>query len=271
MKLVVFAKKFKEKKLEELVALAHENRFDGYDLCVRDEYPVSPANAPTTLPEAVKLMRGEGLDIPMITGAGDLRFPDHGYVRPLLKAMGNSAVRLLKIGYFSFNPETQDYWEEIEKAKQALGQWERLAREYQVKICCHTHSRRNLGMNGAALAHLINEFDPDRIGAYLDAGHVVNEGAEFAVELAIVKKHLSIIAVKDVMLTRVETNGHGTKAPHWVQAGFGMVDWTAVAKDLKRTGFNGPVSIHCEFQDAEADFMSAFRREVQFFREIFAP
>ena len=45
MKLIVFSKMFKDKNPEDLVNLAQEYGFEGYDLCVRPGYPVSPDNA----------------------------------------------------------------------------------------------------------------------------------------------------------------------------------------------------------------------------------
>lgn len=269
MKLIVFSKMFKEKSIKELIQIALENQFDGYDLCVRDEYQVNPDNAGSELGKVVEMMRKENLDIPMITSPGDLLFPDKDYVKPLLKAMADNDVKFIKLGYFRIDPETQDYWKEVEKTRQAFSQWEKLAKEYQVKICYHTHSNRCLGLNCAAMLHMIDGFDPECIGAYVDAGHLSKEGAEFAFELAMIKKYLSIIAVKDMSFTREEINGHGKKVFRCVRAGLGIVDWTAVANDLKRIGFNGPVSIHCEFQDAKDDFMAAFKREVKFFRELF--
>lgn len=45
-----------------------------------------------------------------------------------------------------------------------------------------------------------------------------------------------------------------------------MVDWTEVFAGLKRLGYAGPLSIHCEFHCAPEEFMGAVVREVRFFR-----
>ena len=47
-----------------------------------------------------------------------------------------------------------------------------------------------------------------------------------------------------------------------------VVDWTAVFEDLKRIGFDGPVSVHCEFHAEEEDLLPAIKREVAFFGEV---
>ena len=83
---------------------------------------------------------------------------------------------------------------------------------------------------------------------------------------AMMKDYLSIIALKDVLLMREETNVHGRKACRMVPAGEGMVDWTAVFTDLKRIRFAGPLSVHCEFEVPPEHFMQSVKREVEFFR-----
>jgi len=176
-------------------------------------------------------------------------------------------VLLIKLGYFSFNPFTQDYWAEVDRIRKAFDGWQKLGRRHNVKICYHTHSSRCMGLNAGMLAHLLRDLDPHHIGAYLDPGHLTIEGEEFAFAVAIMKDYLSIVGLKDVLLRREEVNGHGRKVAAMVRAGEGMVDWTAVFADLARAGFDGPLSVHCEFEAPAAQFLAAVKREVQFFRK----
>lgn len=268
MKLVVFSKMFKERSIEDLIALAHQVGFDGYDLCVRPGYAVNPDNASEELPRAVRQMEQAGLSIPMVTGNFDLLLPDHPTAEPILAAMDKAGVRLLKLGYFHFDPNTQDYWQEVGRIRTAFEGWQTLARRYNVKVCYHTHSHRCMGLNAAALAHLIQGFDPNLIGAYLDPGHMRAEGEEFPVGVAMVRSYLSIIGLKDFMLTRVESNGHGKAVAKVVPAGEGMVDWTAVFDTLRQIGFSGPLSVHCEYEVASPQqFLEKLGEEVHFFKQ----
>ena len=125
-----------------------------------------------------------------------------------------------------------------------------------------------MGLNAGTLAHLIRGFDPQLIGAFLDAGHLRAEGEEFEVAVAIVKEHLSMVAVKDFLLERIDKENHGAVKRHVVEAGQGMCDWTAIFTELKRIDFDGLVSIHCEFEAKADEMMDAIRREVAFFRAI---
>lgn len=268
MKTIVFSKLFQERSPAELVELAHSLGIEGYDLTVRSGHPVNPDNAEGELPRVAALMRQNGLDIPMITGEGDLLEPAHPTALPILRGMDRADVRLLKLGYFRFRPGQDVYAEQVERVRRAFAQWQSLAREYGVKICYHTHSGGYMGANCASLLHLLSGFDPECLGAYVDPAHMVISGEGFAFGLAMVRQYLSIVAVKDVLLTRTEKNGHGSVKTSWVPAGQGMVDWTAVFDCLGAARYEGPVSIHCEFEVPAGEFMETVGREAAFFRRF---
>ena len=269
MKLIVFSKMLQEKSIAELIGLAQKHGYDGYDLAVRPGHPVNPDNAAEALPQAQTQMKQAGLQIGMVTGNFDLLTADHPLAEPLLAAMDSAEVRLLKLGYFRFEPQTMDYWEQVENVRRAFAAWERLASIYNVKICYHTHSAYCMGLNAAALMHLLRDFDPAYLGAYLDPGHFAVDGEPFDFGLAMAREHLSILSLKDVLVERVEKNGHGAAKPRWVDAGDGIVDWTAVFGELRRIGYDGFLSIHCEYDIEEgADWFETFVREVAFFRKM---
>ena len=76
---------------------------------------------------------------------------------------------------------------------------------------------------------------------------------------------LRFVARKEFLLERTEREGLGAVSRDVVEAGGGMVDWTAVFAELARSDFDGPLSIHCEFHVTEDDFMAAAAREAAFF------
>jgi len=208
----------------------------------------------------------EGLAIPMVTGHFDLLYPDQPVVEELLDAMNRANVRLLKLGYYRFDPTKQDYWKEVDHVRTALDGWQECSRKHGVRICYHTHSNRCMGLNCAALAHLIRGYDPACIGAFLDPCHMLLEGEAFDVGLAMVREHLSIVSLKDVRLVRKDKNGHGSVLHEMPLAGEGMVDWTAVFDELKRVGYNGPLTVHCEFDVPGGQLEEAARHDAKFFR-----
>lgn len=269
MKLILFSKMLKDKSIPQLADLAQEWGLDGFDLCVRPDYPVEPTNALVELPKAVEYFKKRNLEIPMVTGNFDLLTPEHPTAPMILEAMDKANVRLLKLGYFNYDPWTMNYQVEVAKTKAILKSWLPLARKYNVKICYHTHSNKCIGLNGAAMAHLLEDLDPQYFGAYIDAGHLRAEGENFATALGMVRPWLSIVAVKDVLIHRqVHDNGHGQGQNKWLTAGNGMVDWTFVFDCLKRVDFKGPVSVHCEFKCEPEEFIPNAKDEVAFFKKF---
>jgi sugar phosphate isomerase/epimerase len=178
MKLIVFSKMLKELGITELIDFAQELGIAGYDMAVRPGYPVNPDNVEEALPKAAEQFRAAGLEIGMVTAHTNVLLPDAEGER-LMAAMDAADVRRLKLGYFKFVPGEMDYWHEVDKARSALEGWSQLAKKYKVRACYHTHSQRCLGLNAGTLAHLIRGFDPQLIGAFLDAGHLRAEGEEF--------------------------------------------------------------------------------------------
>lgn len=268
MKLILFTKMLKEKSISELADLGNQWGLDGFDLCVRTGYAVNPENAAEALPEAVKHFSTKGLSVPMVTALGSLTDPEDPTVRPLLSAMDKADVRLLKLGYFLFEPKTLNYLPEVQRIRGLFTQWQELAKEFNVKVCYHTHSDRCMGINVSGLMHLLEGFDPNYIGAYLDGAHQLIEGECFDTAVAMARDYLAIVALKDILLTRVEKNGHGSTKLDWAMGGEGMVDWSFVFETLREEGFNGPVTIHAEFEEYEGTLEDAMAREVAFFRHF---
>jgi sugar phosphate isomerase/epimerase len=268
MKLILFSKRLKEKSIPELVELAGEFGIDGYDLAVRPEFPVSPDNVTETLPEACRTLREAGLDVPMVTGHFELRWPDHPSVEPLLRAMDESNVRLLKLAYYQFDPKEDDYQKKVDEVRAGFEGWQELSRKYGVKICYHTHSNKCMGLNAGSLAHLLSGFDPACLGAYLDTCHLITEGEKFSTAVGMVRPYVSIVSLKDALLERVPTNGHGGVRRTLPEAGGGMVNWTGVFECLNEIDFDGPLSVHCEFEIGDGDVIPAITRETAFFRKF---
>jgi sugar phosphate isomerase/epimerase len=250
---ILFTKLFRDLPIPALGELVRGFGLDGLDLCVRPGYPVNPENAPETLPIAAQEMARQGLHIPMVTGSLDLTRPDDPTAETMLRAMDAAGVRLLKLGYVFWDPFAQDYWSEVDRMRRALEGWQALARTYGVKVCYHTHSMRCLGMNASALMHLLAGFDPRWIGAFIDPVHFVIEGEEFAVGANMTRTYLSVASIKDVLLTRGERDGHSTIEYEVVSCGTGMVDFDNMFRALRHFHFDGPLTVHCEFEQASGE------------------
>jgi len=269
MQLIMFAKHMKSFDIATTAATARSWGLDGLDYPVRAGYAVNPDNFRTALPELVRALDGEGLALPMLTSEGDLIDPATPYVEPLMAAMNECGVRLLKIGYFR-HEHGADYWRSVDEARAALERWATVAERHGVVVCCHTHSGPYVGLNASSLMHLIRGLDPGRIGAYLDTGHLTVSGEDFPMACAIVGEHLKVVGLKD--MARVKENVEGTVAfgRKVFRPGRGATDLLGVLRHLASTGFRGPLTIHMEWSRDEAELLAGSAADAATYRRLLA-
>lgn len=268
MKLVLFSKALKDKDIPGLIEIAHALGLEGYDLAVREGYVVNPDNVREMLPVLRKEFAREGLCVPMVTAPWDLVSPACPLAETLLSALNDNDIRLLKPGYVLCDPRKgESYWRKVGELRGNLEGWARLAEKYGVKVCYHTHSDFYLGLNCAALMHLLQGLDPAFLGAYIDPGHMTIHGEPYALGIDMVREYLSIVGLKDVLLQRSDHGEEGGRVEKFVPAGEGMVRWSEVFAELTRIGFTGPLSVHAEYEtNTPEEFQAKLQREVEYFR-----
>jgi len=257
VKLVLFTKMFSRLDVQRLGRMAVDLGFGGLDLAIRPGNPVNPGNVTKALPEAVKIWADMGLAVPMVTTETGFVDPESPVAEKVIAACGQAGVRLLKLGYW-FWKSGDNYWEKIAFIRQRLETFARLGAKHGVVPAYHTHSGDFYGVNASALMHLLQGLDPARMGAYLDAGHLKINGEPFGMAVRIVGPHLKMVAVKDVKYVGKERK--------IVPLGEGLVDWVGVCRDLKAVGFDGPISLHSEYDMSIESLIETVRHDVQRFK-----
>lgn len=260
---IVFTKHLRELSVPQLIEAMKAIEADGVDLCVRPGYVVDPDNAVETLPKAAEAFRSADLTIPLVTTPTDFTDASVPYAESLFRACAQAGVKLLKPGYWS--APTEGYWEAVERMKNDVRGLVDLGKRYGVKPCLHTHSGRNMGLNAAALMHVLCDFDPEEVGAYVDVGHLAVCGEPPALAFAMAAQWLAVVGIKD--MDRVKTDA-GAQA-RTVIMGAGFVDWPQVVEWLVRHNFSGPLTFHCEFpaQSTEA-LLAQAKKDIAYLREL---
>jgi len=270
MHITFFSKFLKELDVDGLIAAGERLGLEGWDLAVRPGYVVNPDNVATALPPATRKLASAGQPVLSVTGNFDVLWPDAPHVPPLLRGMSDAGIGLLKLGYFIVDVAKQDYWQEVDHIRQALAGWEKLGRQNGVKILYHTHSGQGfMGLNCSALMHLLKDFDPQCIGAYLDPGHMLVNGEPFPFGLAMAARYLSMIGLKDYRPALHTGETEGSLKWDCVLAGQGGVSWSVVFRELAKAGFQGPCSVHAEFEapkHAPHLFLEMAKADVTYFK-----
>jgi L-ribulose-5-phosphate 3-epimerase len=240
-KLCFFTKPLPEMDWRRLARNAKRVGFDGLDLTVRKGGHVAPERAAEDLPRAVATAREEGLDVPMITTA--LTSADDPTAGPILRTAAKLGIPYFKVGYYLY--DHTDVRQEVARAGREFRRLAELAAQCGIQAGFHNHSE----YIGAALwdaASFIEPLDPKWAGYYFDARHAVAEGGAGAWKTAVhlVKSRLKMVAVKDFSWVKTARGWEDANCP----LGEGMVDWKYVIGELCRAGFQGPISLHLEYE-----------------------
>ena len=265
-RLCFFTKPLPEMDWRRLARSAKRVGFDGLDLTVRKGGHVLPERAAEDLPQAVATAREEGLDVPMITTA--LTSAEDPTAHPILSTAGRLGIPYFKAGYYLY--EHKDVRQEVARAGRDFSGLVELATQCGIQAGFHNHSE----YIGAALwdaATFIEPLDPRWAGYYFDARHAVAEGGAGAWKTALhlVKSRLKMVAVKDFSWVKTATGWEDANCP----LGEGMVDWKYVIQEICRSGFQGPISLHMEYEvpgatreAREENILAATARDLAFLK-----
>ncbi len=247
MQFVRFTKFWEDLDIRQLGERARELGYDGLDLAVRDGHAISSANVTAKLPGAVRVWREIGVDCPMISSSTDLIDPSAAGAVALFEAAAAAGVPRIKIGYFKFNPGNsfEELWS---SARQQLDGFERLSRRTGVQTMYHTHSGQCLGSNCAGMRHLLQGYDPEHVGAYVDLGHLAINGEDVQMGLAMLRDRLSAIGAKDARhFPDQRPDRRASFADGFVLLGQGAAEWPEAMALLTAWGFDGPITVHTEY------------------------
>ncbi len=268
MPLVYFTKELKKYDVAGITAALKAMKCDGADLCVREGYTVNPENAIKELPVAVKLLRESGLVVPMVSAATDLTDARSQTAENLLTACHDAGVPLLKPGYWHFEAGT-NYTQRVDAVRRDLDIWEKKATERGIKIALHTHSGYNMGLNAAAMLHLVKGFNPAHIGVYLDTAHLLHYGEPLPMAFDMVRDYLCIVGIKDSQWMRHNEKGRSFQA---LPLGSGMVDWDSLKSALTSPPISIPLTLHTEYKaDTDAERIALAAQDFAFLRAKVVP
>lgn len=248
MDLCVFAKHLQAWPLEACADRVRAAGFDGLDLTVRPGGYVEPGDGlEPRLAAAVDRVRAAGLKIPLIT-TGITSATDSAAAMTM-HAAAALGINELKLHYWPWDGR-RPLVDAVEEANRELDGLEKLALAAGVRINLHNHSGDFVTHSAAAMERLLNGRDPKAVGAYLDPAHFTLEGglAGWRSSLTTLAPRATLLAVKDFRWVEGPTGSTGPQERRWVPVGEGNVRLAEAIAVMLDSGFNGPVSIHAEYQ-----------------------
>jgi len=265
-KLCLFSKHLPDMDWRRLAQNVKRLGFGGVDLTVRRQGHVLPENAVEDLPKAVSAIREEELEAPMITT--ELTSAADPTARPILSTAGKLSIPFYKPGYYRYS--FVDVRKELEKAGNDFRQLAELGKQYGMQVGYHNHAGY-IGGPMWDIMSVIDNLDPKWVGYYFDIRHAVVEGGDagWKVALKLVAGRLKMIAVKDFYWERGPNGWRQKNCP----LGEGMVDWKSYFKMLAQSNFQGPISLHLEYEISgstntarEDNTLLAAQRDLEFLK-----
>jgi len=249
MKLMMFAKSLQEYPIAKAGQALKDLGISGMDLTVRSNGYIEREKVAEELPAAVETLAQIGIEVPMLTT--DITSADEDYVEDVFATAAECGVQWMKLGYW--HDSTFGALEKmIYDVKAKLVDLEALARQYGVWAGMHIHSGYgNVTAMGAVVWEILGGRNPEHVGAYIDPGHMVAEGAVSGWKqcMDLLAPWIKLVAIKDI---RFDHNPTAENPKNYdlklVPLAEGMVQWPEVLELLSQIGFDGGITMHSEYK-----------------------
>ena len=253
----VFTKPFNSLTFDELADRIAELGFDGIEAPIRKGGHIEPEAVSDELPKLVEALRKRNLEITVMTS--DINDPNDPLTEKVLKTASKLGIRRYRMKYFKYDFD-QPILKQINKWRPQIEDLAALNRDLKVTALYQNHAGRNyLGAPLWDLSKLLQGISVDEIGVAYDIRHATAEGGmSWPVTYHMIRPHIDTVYVKDFVWN------DGVR-PVNVPLGEGRID-DDFFKLLRKSGFNGPISLHEEYLDHRKpelvpDHLSAIKRD----------
>jgi sugar phosphate isomerase/epimerase len=214
--------------------------FDGVELPVRPGYQVEPERVARDLPAAARALADRGLRIASIAGPTD---------EPTIAACAEAGVPIIRIceavdagGYLATEARLRAKYDALAP----------LLEKHGVTLGIQNHCDRFVP-HALGLRRLVERYDPRCVAAVLDPAHCALDGESEEMAIDIVWSHLCMVNLKNAVWRRADKPGAAAEWLHeWVAGREGLCSWPAVAAELNRRGYAGPLCLTAEYSDEDA-------------------
>jgi sugar phosphate isomerase/epimerase len=244
--LIAFSKWCQDLPLSDMARSLKELGFDGVDMPVRPNAPITHENAPEKLSEAVKIFQDNGLKVERLVTA--LVNTDE-HTEPLLEAVREAGISKIRLGS-CFVPDNEDPQVLLDTARRNLNSLHKLLKKHGVWGAVQNHSGSYLEVNISSCLRLVQDCDPEVIGIQYDPGHTMISGEPSHLALGLIGPYLHRVNFKSPR--KEYTSDPETERLRyrdiWVPLRDGMLDVRNVLSELQKAGYTDPISVHAEYR-----------------------
>ena len=235
----VFTKPFNSLTFDELADRIAELGFDGVEAPIRDGGHIEPAAVPDELPRLVEALKKRNLELTVMTS--DINDPNDPLTEKVLNTASELGVHRYRMKYFKYD-FNQPILKQLDEWRPRFKDLAAMNRQFGITALYQNHAGRNyLGAPLWDLRQILDGIAVNEIGVAYDIRHAtVEAGMSWPVTYHMIRPHIETVYVKDFVWD-------GAK-PKNVPLGEGHVS-ADFFQMLKKSDFNGPVSLHEEYLD----------------------
>ncbi len=267
MHFLMFSKKLGDLSVDDVGKVIRGLGLDGVDLTVRPSGHVLPHEVSSRLPRAVDVLRSHDLVVPLITTA--VTGVDEPHAAEIFATAAECGVQYVKLGYWGYEG-FGSLRRQLEEARSRLSGIADLAKDHGITAVVHIHSGDYLSGTPGLVQRILDGFDPGCVAAYIDPGHMVVEGGRSGWKLGmdLLADLTRVVAVKDFGWEQDRSVAKKWVLKH-MPLSAGMVPWTEVFRYLKRMAFDGPVSLHSEYEGlSTSEVVAQTARDFEFIKGV---
>jgi sugar phosphate isomerase/epimerase len=255
----VFIKPWRQNTLKEVASLVRSFGFDGVELPVRPGFQVEPSSVTEQLPEAVKILADEGLDVASVASTPTPH---------LLEACASNGISTVRICVEV--PRDARYMEHETYLRHWFDSLVPHLTRSSVRLGVQNHYGDNV-CNAMGLRHLLEGYDPKVIGAVWDGAHCGLDGELPHMAADILWPYLCLVNLKNARWQPAGTDSFGASqwAAEFVPGPQGLCSWPEVLRQLVERAYSGYVCLTAEYSD-EDDLEDKVRSDLAWAKRIYA-
>ncbi|NQX59657.1 sugar phosphate isomerase/epimerase [Paenibacillus qinlingensis] len=254
----VFTKPWRTTPVQELVKFVKESGFDGVEFPLREGFQLEPADAEKGLAKLASYFADHGLRIFSVASQTDER---------IFSACAEAGIPSIRI--MPAISHEEGYLQSVAKLRKHLEDVSHLCEQYGVKVSVQQHYGDFIP-DSSGLMHLLQDLNPNYVGAVWDCSHDALAGQQPEFGLDIVWSHLHMVNLKNVFYTR--SNGPEAEQAQWerhfTSGRQGMASWERVAAYLTKRKYEGVICLTAEYT-AESEVDRLIRDDIRYARTLF--
>lgn len=250
LRLMVFSKHLAGLPLEAVAQHLSAMGIGAIDLTVRAGGHIEPERVQDDLPRAQQVLAAHGVQIGMVTT--EITEAGHAFSEPILRAASELGIGFFKLGYFGYEG-FGSLRQSRDEARAKVRDLALMCAQIGIRGGFHNHSENFIGANLGDIDFVLEGAGPS-IGLYFDAAHASIEGGSsgWEIGLDLLSERLVMLAVKDYFWDARGYGGGRRSRARWCPLEEGNTPWPQVLERLRRLGFQGPASLHSEYQGAHS-------------------